>query len=221
MNIAMPHLVDVIMIVLAYLIGAIPFGLFIARYHGIDIRQFGSGNIGATNVMRILGKKAGLATFALDALKGWLPVDVLPPIANRLPMTNLDPVALGIFCGVAAVIGHSFPVYLRFKGGKGVATSAGALIGMAPFAAIFGLASWGIAFKLTRYVSLASIIAALVVAGVGWWRYAQDTLLLPSVLSLLVFLVIIRHRSNILRLLGGRESRFDRNKNRSPGEGVS
>ncbi len=220
MSTTIPHVLDIFMLILAYLLGGIPFGLIISKMNGIDIRDFGSGNIGATNVVRILGRKAGFTVFALDAVKGWVAVDILPPIASRLPWTNLDPLIMGILCGVAAVLGHSYPVYLRFKGGKGVATSAGVLIGIAPFAAAFGLVAWGIAFKLTRYVSLASIIAALVVAAAGWWRYPQDSLLLPSVLSLLVFLVIIRHRSNILRLLGGNEKRFDNRPPPPPGGGI-
>jgi acyl phosphate:glycerol-3-phosphate acyltransferase len=220
MNPASFHLIDGVLMVAAYLLGAVPFGLLIARANGIDIRQHGSGNIGATNVMRVLGRKAGFTTFALDALKGWIPAGGFPLLAQRLDYAGMEPMALGISCGVASVLGHSFPVYLRFKGGKGVATGAGVLLGIAPFAAVIGLASWGIAFKVTRYVSLASILAAIIVAGVGWWHYGQESLLLPSVLSVIVFLVIIRHRSNILRLLGGNEKRFDNRPPPPPGGGV-
>jgi glycerol-3-phosphate acyltransferase PlsY len=187
----------------AYLLGAVPFGLLIARSRGIDIRQVGSRNIGATNVMRSVGKPWGILTFMLDALKGLLPT-VLFPCWSGSPAGWL-----GIACALAAILGHNFPVYLKFKGGKGVATSAGALLGLAPAAMGLGLVVWAAFFFTLRYVSLASIVAALVIPAAGWWLY-RDTPLLPGFLTLLGALIILRHRANIQRLLNGTENRFGR-----------
>lgn len=194
---------DYIMVVLSYLLGAVPFGLLISKAKGIDIRQHGSGNIGATNVLRVLGKPLGITTFILDALKGLIPAAVFP----RMVASGGDPVLLSVLCGAAAILGHNFPVYLGFKGGKGVATSAGVLIGIAWKAALAGLGTWALIFFAFRYVSLASILAALMVGIGGWWIYPGQTLL-ASVLSILSGLVILRHRTNIVRLLKGSESRF-------------
>jgi glycerol-3-phosphate acyltransferase PlsY len=194
----------------AYLLGAVPFGLLIARMRGVDIRKVGSGNIGATNVMRSVGKPWGIATFALDAVKGFVPAFVFPRLLD-------DPAAwLGIGCAAAAILGHSFPVYLKFKGGKGVATSAGALLGLAPASVGIGLATWCAVFFTTRYVSLASIVAAAVIPLASWVQYLVQTLhatslrgcLLPLFLTLLGILIIVRHKSNIRRLINGTENRF-------------
>lgn len=203
----MEYLIDIVAITAAYLLGAVPFGLLIGKLKGIDIRQHGSGNIGATNVLRVLGKPLGITTFTLDALKGFVPSFVFPLLAHG----TLDPGVLSVSCGAAAILGHNFPVFLGFKGGKGVATSAGVLIGIAPLAALIGLGSWAVFFFSFRYVSLASILAAAVVGIGGWWIYAGGKLL-PAVLSILAALAILRHRANITRLLNGTESRFVKNK---------
>jgi glycerol-3-phosphate acyltransferase PlsY len=195
---------DYLLIAAAYLLGAVPFGLLISKAKGIDIRQHGSGNIGATNVLRVLGKPLGITTFVLDALKGFMPAFVFP----HLFAGALDPAVLSVACGSAAIIGHNFPVFLGFKGGKGVATSAGVLIGIAPLAALIGLGAWALFFFTLRYVSLASILAATVVGAAGWWIYSGR--LIPTVLSILSALVILRHRANITRLLNGTESKFTR-----------
>ena len=123
---------------LAYLLGAIPFGLLIARANGVDIRKVGSGNIGATNVFRALGKKWGILAFTCDALKGFIPASLFPFLAKTIGAPGDDSV-LSLVCACLAIAGHNWPVYLRFKGGKGVATSVGALIGLAPSAAGIGL----------------------------------------------------------------------------------
>lgn len=190
----------------AYLLGAVPFGLLIARFKGVDIRKVGSGNIGATNVMRSVGKPWGIATFVLDALKGFAPAYVFP-----LWSPHPHP-ALPIACAFAAILGHNFPIWLGFKGGKGVATSAGALLGLAPAAAGLGLATWAIVFFTSRYVSLASLIAALVIPAAGWTLYRSPDHLLPVFLTVLAALVILRHRANIQRLLNGTENRFVKKK---------
>ena len=154
--------------ILAYLLGAIPFGLLIARANGVDIRAIGSGNIGATNVFRAVGKGWGLLAFACDALKGFIPASVFPLLAKTLGAFDGDAV-LPLVCACLAVAGHNWPVYLRFKGGKGVATSVGALIGLAPAAAGVGLLTWALVFVATRYVSVASIAATIMVAGAVWF----------------------------------------------------
>ena len=192
----------------AYLLGAIPFGLLIARAKGVDIRAVGSGNIGATNVFRALGKGWSILAFACDALKGFIPASVFPLLIKKVWAYDGGEL-LPLVCACLAIAGHNWSVYLRFKGGKGVATSAGALIGLAPVAAGVGLLTWALVFVATRYVSLASIAAVIMVAGAVWIFYAQAGILLPFVLTVLCGLVIWRHKSNIQRLLCGAENRFE------------
>lgn len=194
----------------AYLLGAIPNGLLIARLKGIDIRTVGSGNIGATNVFRSVGRGWGILTFALDALKGLIPAWGFPLLWARMTGQPANP-DFGILFGVAAIAGHNWPVYLGFKGGKGVATSAGVLIGIAPAAVLVGAVCWGLVCFLSRYVSLASIAAAVAVPVAGWFLYRPSRgLLLPGVLALLGLVIIVRHKANIQRLLKGTENRFGR-----------
>src|SRR5215217_7999214 len=146
----------------SYLLGSIPFGYLAGRIAGIDIRQAGSGNVGATNVVRVLGKRYGYPVFALDVLKGFGAVKISMLIApGRSPEWN-SPEMFGMFAAISSVLGHLYPPWLKFQGGKGVATSAGALLALTPIATFVGVAIWVIVFWLTRYVSLASIIAAVV-----------------------------------------------------------
>ena len=198
--------------VMSYLLGAVPFGLLIARLKGVDIRKVGSGNIGATNVLRAVGKPWGIATFACDALKGFLPAALFPIVGNHFGADFQSLELWGVVCAVAAILGHNFPIYLGFKGGKGVATSAGALLGLAPLAVVIGLFVWAVFFFTLRYVSLASIVAASSVVVSAWVLYRDRDLLLPVVLTVLGSLVIARHHANIRRLLNGTESRFERKK---------
>lgn len=192
---------------LAYLLGAVPFGLLLARSRGVDIRKVGSGNIGATNVWRNLGRNWGLATFALDVLKGYVPAAVFPAVAAWWLGYAGDSGLLGLGCGVAAIVGHNWPVYLKFRGGKGVATSAGVLLGIAPAAVGLGLAVWLVLFFTTHYVSVASMCAGLTVAAAGWWCYPETSRALPITLSALALIVVWRHRSNLRRLREGKESK--------------
>ena len=192
----------------SYLLGAIPFGYVIARARGIDIRRVGSGNIGATNVFRCVGKPWGLLTLACDFLKGFAPAFFLPLAAHRLGSTA-DPGMLGVACAFSAVAGHNWPVYLGFKGGKGVATSAGAVLGIAWQAVLIGLGAWIVIFLLTRYVSVASILTALVIAGASWPLYREAGLLVPLALTVLGIVIAWRHKGNVRRLLNGTEHRFD------------
>ncbi|MFC1496970.1 glycerol-3-phosphate 1-O-acyltransferase PlsY [Verrucomicrobiota bacterium] len=198
----------------SYLLGAIPFGYIIAQAKGIDIRRVGSGNIGATNVFRTVGKGWGILTFLCDVLKGFIPAFFFPLILERFSMAE-GKLALSIVCACFAVAGHNWPVYLRFKGGKGVATSAGALLGVAPVPLIIGLISWLAIFMFTRYVSLASITAALAIPVSGWFLYFKQSSLIPSgilapaLLTLLGLAAVWRHKSNIQRLIRGNEHRFE------------
>ncbi len=192
----------------SYLAGSIPFGYIIARSKGIDIRRIGSGNIGATNVFRSVGKVWGILTFALDALKGLAPVLACAWLAARLSWQgNAD--VLMVICALAAVGGHTWPVFLGFKGGKGVATSAGALLGLAPASVGIGIACWIVAFLLTRYVSVASILVAVVVPVSSWFLYRDRGAVIPVALACLGLLVLWRHRTNIRRLMQRTENRFE------------
>jgi glycerol-3-phosphate acyltransferase PlsY len=197
----------------SYLLGSIPFGYLAGRIAGIDIRKCGSGNIGATNVMRTLGKRYGYPVFVADFLKGFSAVKLSILIAMRaLPEWN-SPEMFGILAAIFSVLGHSFPVWLHFKGGKGVATSAGALFGLAPVAALVGAAIWILTFWLTRYVSVASIAAAaalpLIILITTWLSQTAGKSLFCSSVCLAA-VVIWRHRSNLSRLMRGTEPRFTR-----------
>jgi glycerol-3-phosphate acyltransferase PlsY len=197
--------------VLAYLIGAIPFGLLVSRAKGVDIRKVGSGNIGATNVFRSVSKTLGIITFTAVALKGWVPAWIFPMVVARLGGADV-PGWLGLAYAALAIMGHTWPVYLGFKGGKGVATSAGALIGIAPLETGVGLLCWVVVFAVSRYVSLASIVAVVLVAGLTWARSGGKGLVLPVAMTALAALIIWRHKSNIQRLMNGTEHRFVRKK---------
>ena len=207
----------------AYVMGSIPFGLLVGLAKGVDPRKQGSGNIGATNVGRLLGVRFFALVFTLDLLKGLLPVAVAGWVARQLlanPVHRADweLYLLWLLVGFAAILGHMFSLFLKFKGGKGVATSAGVALGVYPFFTLptaIAMAAWIVVFYARRYVSLASMIAALVFAAAyaviaqwrGWHPFAQQLPLLLFAL-LIAALIIVRHRSNITRLLAGTESRF-------------
>lgn len=199
----------VVSALLSYLIGSIPFGYLIGLMHGVDIRTLGSGNIGATNVFRTLGRKPGIFTFVLDVMKGVAAVSVVPS-AVALCAGAEAPVFTAVLCGAAVMLGHMFPLYLGFKGGKGVATGLGIAIGLAPHTALVALLVWIVAFVVTRYVSVGSCLAALTVAVAPWFLDNDPRLhcIVPALLVLLGTLVIVKHRSNIKRLFAGTENRF-------------
>jgi len=187
----------------AYLLGALPFGFLFARMKGVDLRAVGSGNIGATNTMRALGRGWGLTAFFLDFAKGWLPVAAIAP---AVALGELDLRALQVMCGTAAVLGHCFPVYLGFRGGKGVATGCGAIVGLDPVMFLGAGLVW-IAVMLTlRYVGLASILMGAAFPVLAWWRHPEDDATLVGA-SLLTLLIVVRHRANIKRMLAGTEPR--------------
>lgn len=196
-----------------FVLGSIPFGYWAGRLKGIDIRQHGSGNIGATNVIRVLGKAIGIPVFILDILKG-----LLPTLLPRWLVDQAEPgfgwvSATTVAAGLAAVLGHMFTPWLRFKGGKGVATAAGVLAGIAPLAMLAGLVAWLALFFTTRFVSLASMVAAVTVPVAMSVLMARQHRWDPVLLVfgiLVAVLVIVRHRSNIRRLLAGTENRAGR-----------
>jgi acyl phosphate:glycerol-3-phosphate acyltransferase len=201
-----------IIVIGSYLLGTIPAGYLVGRIAGIDIRKYGSGNIGATNVSRVLGKGYGYPVFAADFLKGFAAVRMSIFVGARMLPDWNSPEIIGILAAVSSVIGHSFPIWLKFAGGKGVATSAGALFGLLPMITVIGAAIWMLIFWMTRYVSLASITAAvtlpLLILIKIWSHPAHKPLFYFSLF--LAAIVIWRHRSNLSRLIRGTEPRFTR-----------
>jgi len=201
----------------AYLVGSIPTGFLVGKARGIDIRTVGSGNIGATNVFRALGTPAGILVLLADALKGWFPVAVLSKaICHWLaPETDSQVLEIGqIAAAAAAVLGHNYTIWLRFRGGKGIATSAGVMVALVPVALLIALGVWVAVFGIGRYVSLASICAALALPFATWLTGGSG--LLIAVTAVLAALAIYRHRSNIQRLLHGTESRFGKKRSSGP-----
>ena len=195
---------------LSYLAGSVPWGFVIGRFKGLDIRNHGSGNIGATNVRRVLGRDWGAVCLALDFLKGLLPVLLIG--AKLGAGMSLSPDWGKILAAAGAVGGHVWPVWLGFKGGKGVATTVGALLAVSWVAVAIGMGTWLVVYSLTHYVSAASLCAAVmlpvgyVISGV----IRHHAIFTPSLglLVLLAALIIFRHRSNIQRLREGTEFRF-------------
>lgn len=205
------------LIPLAYLLGSIPFGLLVGLSKGVDPRTAGSKNIGATNVARLLGGRFFAIVFTLDLLKSLLPMLIAGLVLRGIALT-WQTYILWLLVGFAAILGHMFSAFLRFKGGKGVATSAGVVLGLFPyytFPAIVALAIWSIVFAIWRYVSLASITAAAVfpllylafALSMKWNPFGQQLPLLIFAFAVAA-LIILRHRSNIARLRAGSELRF-------------
>jgi len=188
---------------LAYLAGATPFGYLVGRWRGVDIVQHGSGNIGATNVGRILGWRFGVLVFLLDFAKGAVPAAI---------GLAIGPVALGVTAGLAALVGHLFSVYLRFRGGKGVATGAGVVAVLLPLPALAALAAWLLVVIVSRYVSLASLAAAAVLCAAYFAQATEplgkDHLILTLFCLVASALVVVKHRGNMGRLLRGTENRL-------------
>jgi acyl phosphate:glycerol-3-phosphate acyltransferase len=232
---AHPHVLGSLACLAAYLAGSVPFGLLIARAKGVDIRDHGSGNIGATNVWRVLGKGPGLTCFVLDFLKGLLPTIafgmlVAQPAALRESPLNHTIILWWLAVAACAILGHMFPVWLKFKGGKGVATSFGALVGVFPvlsIAALGALIVWLISAKLTRMVGVSSCLAALAMPilvlfelpaaralkiALAHTGAAPDasTVAWPylTISTLLAALVIYKHRANIARTIAGTETKI-------------
>lgn len=192
--------------VLFYAVGSVPTGYLIGRSRGIDIRQHGSGNIGATNVWRVLGRNWGLLAFACDFLKGFLLLFIVRNIFFSGDH-DWDVSLLLVVCGLAAILGHNYTPWLGFKGGKGIATSAGVLGALMPPVLGVALSLWIILVLISRTVSIGSIAAALVLPFAAYWFYPGDWIYF-SLAMLAGVLAIWRHRSNIERLRAGTESRI-------------
>ena len=205
----------VILIIAAYLFGSIPFGLIIAGAHGKNLRSIGSGNIGATNLSRALGKKWGYFCFFLDALKGFIPMLVASRFISSPP--GIAELFLWLAVGIAAVSGHIFPIYIKFKGGKGVATSFGVALGLWPYYTIcagIALIVWAVCVLIWRYISLGSIAGAItfplvlilaIILKQSWTIAALWPLLIAAIA--IPVMVIIRHSENIKRIIAGTESK--------------
>jgi glycerol-3-phosphate acyltransferase PlsY len=190
-----------------YLLGSIPTGYLVAKARGIDIRTVGSKNMGATNVFRTLGKGPGIFVLLVDALKGyaasaWL-ADGLLHLFNS---PNSEPQTNHLIAGIAAVLGHNYTCWLQFKGGKGIATTAGVFLALAPTAVGIALALWIVTFAATRYVSVASILAAVALPTAVW--FTQENLALRVIAIILGVLAIYKHKANIERLMKGTENRI-------------
>jgi glycerol-3-phosphate acyltransferase PlsY len=216
------HAILLALVPIAYLLGSIPFGLIVARTRGIDPRTAGSKNIGATNVGRLLGGKFFAIVFTLDLLKGLIPMlaagSVLLNLQGRPQEYRAQDYALWLLVGFAAIFGHMFSVFLKFKGGKGVATSAGVLLGLFPYYTLPGLVSiliFLILFKLTRYVSVASMAGsasfAFAYLGIGLamrWPILGAQWPLLAFAIFMAALIIYKHRGNLARLRAGTENRI-------------
>ena len=192
----------------AYLLGSIPTGFLAGKARGIDIRTVGSGNIGATNTFRALGTPAGVFVLLADVLKGWMAVGALAGLFARAWYPDADALAqewFRVVAGVCAILGHNYTCWLRFKGGKGIATSAGVLVALVPYPLLVILGVWLIVFALSHYVSLASICASVTLPFATW--LLVKTPLLVFVTAGMAALAVYKHKGNIRRLLNGTESR--------------
>jgi len=198
---------ETILILVAYLIGSIPTALIVSRhYFDIDIRDYGSGNMGATNTFRVLGKKYGCVVMFFDILKGMAAV----ALYNLLPFYLIDDFArtnLMVGLGVAAVLGHVFPIFAQFKGGKGVATLFGMLLAMQPIIAICCVGVFLLVLFLTRWVSLSSILSAVMLPICVLWIWNDDVVFYRVFAVLVAVMVVLTHQKNINRILRGVESR--------------
>ena len=216
----MPILAYILTALAAYLLGSIPTGFLAAKAKGIDIRAVGSGNIGATNAMRVLGKPAGIIVLLLDALKGYaacafiapLILNSLAPHFSGLSLYFQDEpdelkIKFYVVAGIFAVLGHNYTCWLKFKGGKGIATTAGVYLALAPWAFGIALAVFVVAVLVTRYASVGSILAAIALVAAVWAMPPHNSLF-GIVTTALGALAIYRHKANIQRLIAGTENRL-------------
>ena len=214
----MEFLIYLATVIGAYLLGSIPTGYLVARARGVDIRQVGSGNIGATNAFRVLGKPAGILVLGTDALKGFLACKVVSGVAYSFLSPPYQQVAesretLAIVAGIAAILGHNYTCWLKFKGGKGIATTGGVLLALMPYALLTITIVWIVVTIATRYVSLGSLAAAITLPFAAW-AFAGSRRLI-GVATIMTALAVYKHKGNIRRLLNGTENRFGAKKTES------
>lgn len=205
----MPIVGYILVVLIAYLLGSIPTGFLVAKARGVDIRSVGSGNIGATNVFRVLGKSAGAFVLLADAAKGWLAVFLVAKLVAGWFFPEAGPLSREWFrlcAGIAAILGHNYTCWLHFKGGKGIATSAGVLVALVWLPLLIILGVWVVVFAASRYVSLASICASFVLPFAAW--FTGKNLATVIVMASLAVLAIYKHKANIQRLLKGTENRI-------------
>ena len=209
----------IVLIVISFVIGSIPTGLLIAKSRGIDLRKIGSGNIGTTNVLRAMGKEAALVTLAGDMAKGVIPVIIARHFFQNSGsqivgfgleklyslMSDQQSVINGL-AGIFAILGHNFSIFLKFKGGKGVATSLGVALAISPYAALLTATIWLLTFRRTGYSSLSALVSfGLLPLSVYLTDHSREKILTATIIAILIF---IRHKSNINRLLQGTEHRM-------------
>ena len=202
------YLQNVLLVIVAYLLGSVPTSVWIGRaFFDLDIREHGSGNAGTTNTFRIMGSKAGIVVFIIDVLKGWLAVNLIQISDFYVPQTG-DFINVQLMFGLAALIGHIFPVYVGFKGGKGVATLFGIVLAIHPYAALISLGIFAIALIITGYVSLSSMIGGIafpILIIVVYNVTAMSLIIFSLVISVLL---LFTHQKNIERLISKQESRI-------------
>ncbi len=214
----MPILICILTALGAYLLGSIPTGFLVAKAKGIDIRSVGSGNIGATNAMRVLGKPAGIFVLLMDAAKGFAAVWLASLMLKDNSIFDLhtdysivDLQTLRVVAGIGAVLGHNYTCWLNFKGGKGIATTAGVYLALAPWALLVALVVFILAILLTKYVSVGSIAGAIALP-VTVWVMTPQNIFLGIVTTALGALAIYKHKANIQRLIAGTENRLGQQK---------
>lgn len=218
---------SILFLILAYILGSIPFGIVIGKsLTGIDVREHGSKNIGTTNCIRILGKKVGFTVFFFDVLKGAFVIILVRYVFERFGL--MEPLIPYIFYGVAAILGHLFSIFLKFKGGKAVATSLGVVIALTPIPAISCLIVFGLVLYITGYVCLCSSAASITVLTVVWIQYGlgytgsnmglvylwgKPDLFIAILYTILALVLVLKHRTNFIRLIHGEENCFKKKKN--------
>ena len=203
-----PYILNVILVTVAYLMGSIPTSVWIGRaFYGLDIREHGSGNAGTTNTFRVLGAKAGVVVFIIDVMKGWAAVKLIYFSSYYIPASG-DYINAQLLYGLAALLGHIFPIYVGFKGGKGVATLFGIVMGIHPYAALISVGVFTVCLVFSRYVSLSSMVAGFSFPILIMLVFETTTISLILFSMIIAVLLLLTHQKNIERLLNREENKF-------------